>query len=81
MSQRDINYKGFFDFLSILEHIYDYLQKNKLYTKYQKQYSQYFVNFTADMLRRCGNNQDLRKETHQRVDNLSKKLNVYSIAG
>jgi glycosyltransferase involved in cell wall biosynthesis len=77
MSLRDANYKGFFDMLSILEHIYDYLQKNKLYKKYERQYNQYFINFTADMLRRCGNNQDLCKETHQKVEKLSKKLKIY----
>jgi lipopolysaccharide biosynthesis glycosyltransferase len=76
MTQRDLNNINVLDMLYILEHIYDYLQKNGLYEKYHKQYEKYFVAHKNAILKRCGTDQNLYENANNKIQELSKIVKI-----
>jgi hypothetical protein len=76
MQQRDFNYVGIFDMLSILEHIYDYLQCNNLYNTYSKQYEKYFSCFIKNILKKCESKPDYLMDANNKIQHLYEKINL-----
>ena len=67
---------GALDALSILECVYDYLIKNNIYTKYHKQYTQWFESIKKIVLTRIGSNDELRKKTDEKIKYLDSKIEI-----
>jgi glycosyltransferase involved in cell wall biosynthesis len=74
MYRRDIDGVGVLDMIYNLKYIYQYLQKNKLYNKYDKQYIKYFNNCTRNALLRSSSNRKLYKKANREIRKLSKEL-------
>ncbi|MDR2066736.1 MAG: glycosyltransferase, partial [Endomicrobium sp.] len=74
MSRRDIDGVGVLDMIYNLKYIYQYLQKNKIYSKYDKQYIKYFDNCTRNVLLRSSSNRKLYKKANREIRKLSKEL-------
>jgi glycosyltransferase involved in cell wall biosynthesis len=77
MSKSIIGSTKTLDMIKILEYIYNYLQKNKLYEKYQILYEQYFLSQKRNTLKRCNQNIVLYKKAEKEFDDLACK---YAIA-
>jgi glycosyltransferase involved in cell wall biosynthesis len=74
MSNREIRKHGVLDLLYILEHIYNYLQKNKLYEKYSEQYSKYFSDVVSGVLKRCSGNNELTTQANTKIQSLREMI-------
>ncbi|MDR1555189.1 MAG: glycosyltransferase [Campylobacteraceae bacterium] len=76
MSVRDGHGVGALDMLYILEHIYNYLQKNSLYEKYREQYNEYFSRVTSSALKRCSGSQELTVQANTKIQTLRETVSL-----
>jgi glycosyltransferase involved in cell wall biosynthesis len=65
-----------FDLIYVMENIYDYLAKNKLYAKYKQEYINYFIRQSSNIKIRCDGDDYYIREVTLKLKRLETKIHL-----